>query len=127
MWRTSCSNMAERCPVSMATGWCAARSWKKCTEPGCTRRSGRSSARSIVTPGVEATKDGLVGLGVGTGQQWLDFCVMVDHSEWMEDRKLFADRAHLAPEIASWAAERTTEEVLELAALWRIPHAPIGN
>ena len=56
------------------------------------------SGRSIFTPGVEATSDGLVGLGVGTGQQWLDFCVMVEHPEWMEDRSLFANRAHLRPD-----------------------------
>ena len=85
------------------------------------------SGRSIVTPGVEATRDGLVGVGVGTGQQWLDFCVMVDHPEWMEDRSLFARRGHLQPEIAAWMAEHTTAEVLELAATFRIPHAPIGN
>lgn len=85
------------------------------------------TGRSIVTPGVETTKDGLVGLGVGTGQQWLDFCVMVEHPEWMEDRRLFADRRHLAPEIAAWARDRTTDEVLELARAFRIPHAPIGN
>ena len=83
--------------------------------------------RSIVTPGVERTADGLVGLGVGTGQQWLDFCVMVEHPEWMEDRSLFADRAHLAPVIAEWMEARTTAEVLELANAFRIPHAPIGN
>lgn len=83
--------------------------------------------RSVVTPGVEQTKDGLVGLGVGTGQQWLDFCVLVGHPEWMEDRSLFADRAHLAPAIAAWAAERTTASILEDAAAFRIPHAPIGN
>jgi crotonobetainyl-CoA:carnitine CoA-transferase CaiB-like acyl-CoA transferase len=86
-------------------------------------RSGRSS----VTPGVEATSDGLVGVGVGTGQQWLDFCVMVGHPEWMEDRSLFAKRQHLAPVIAAWMAEHTTAEVLELAGAFRIPHAPIGN
>ena len=83
--------------------------------------------RSVFTPGVEVAKDGLVGLGVGTGQQWLDFCVMVDHAEWMEDRSLFADRAHLRPEIAAWMAERTKAEILDLAGAFRIPHAPIGN
>ena len=83
--------------------------------------------RSLVTPGVEATADGLVGVGVGTGQQWLDFCVLVGHPEWAEDRALFAQRTHLQPEIAAWMAEHTTEEVLELAASFRIPHAPIGN
>jgi crotonobetainyl-CoA:carnitine CoA-transferase CaiB-like acyl-CoA transferase len=41
--------------------------------------------RSIVTPGVETTSDGLVGVGVGTGQQWLDLCAMVEHPEWTED------------------------------------------
>jgi crotonobetainyl-CoA:carnitine CoA-transferase CaiB-like acyl-CoA transferase len=85
------------------------------------------TGRSIVTPGVEVTSDGLVGVGVGTGQQWLDFCVLVEHPEWMEDRKLFANRGHLAPEIATWMAGRTTAEVLELAAAFRIPHAPVGN
>lgn len=85
------------------------------------------SGRSLVTPGVETATDGLVGLGVGTGQQWLDFCVMVEHPEWMEERSLFANRAHLAPEIAAWMAERTTAEILEVAAAFRIPHAPIGN
>ncbi len=85
------------------------------------------TGRSIVTPGVEATKDGLVGVGVGTGQQWLDFCVLVGHPEWMEDRSLFARRTHLAPDIAAWMAEHTTAEVLELATAFRIPHAPIGD
>jgi crotonobetainyl-CoA:carnitine CoA-transferase CaiB-like acyl-CoA transferase len=85
------------------------------------------TGRAIVTPGVETTRDGVVGLGVGTGQQWLDFCVMVEHPEWMEDRSLFANRVHLRPDIAAWMAERTTDEVLELAAAFRIPHAPLGN
>ena len=76
---------------------------------------------------METTSDGLVGVGVGTGQQWLDFCVMVEHPEWMEDRSLFANRAHLRPDIAAWMAEHTTAEVLELAGAFRIPHAPIGN
>jgi crotonobetainyl-CoA:carnitine CoA-transferase CaiB-like acyl-CoA transferase len=85
------------------------------------------TGRSIVTPGVEATSDGLVGVGVGTGQQWLDFCVLVDHPEWTEDRKLFANRGHLKPDIAAWMAEHTTAEVLDLAGALRIPHARIGT
>src|SRR6478735_779179 len=85
------------------------------------------TGRSIITPGVEATSDGLVGVGVGTGQQWLDFCAMVGHPEWTEDRSLFVDRTRLRPEIAAWMAERTTAEILELTGLFRIPHAPIGD
>ena len=60
--------------------------------------------RYVPTPGVGAARDGLVGLGCGTGQQWLDFCVMVEHPEWMEDPRLFLDRTALAPTIDAWIA-----------------------
>jgi crotonobetainyl-CoA:carnitine CoA-transferase CaiB-like acyl-CoA transferase len=83
--------------------------------------------RFIPTPGVGAASDGLVGLGCGTGQQWLDFCVMVEHPEWMEDRSLFLDRTKLAPVIDAWIAERTVEEVLDQASAFRIPNAPVAN
>ncbi len=83
--------------------------------------------RQLVPPGVETASDGIVGVGVGTGQQWQDFCVMVDHPEWIGDRKLFADRGHLRPEIAEWMAGHTVAEVLDTAGAFRIPHAPIGN
>jgi crotonobetainyl-CoA:carnitine CoA-transferase CaiB-like acyl-CoA transferase len=83
--------------------------------------------RNVPTPGVVAARDGLVGLGTGTGQQWLDFCLMVEHPEWAEDSSLFSDRSHLAPVIAAWAAERTVEEICSLATSLRIPNAPIGH
>jgi len=83
--------------------------------------------RAVLTPGVHAAKDGLVGVGVGTGQQWLDFCAMVDHPEWMDDPSLFVERRHLASDIDEWMGQRTVDEILELASLFRIPHAPVGN
>ena len=81
--------------------------------------------RFVPTPGVAAAADGLVGLGCGTGQQWLDFCVMVGHPEWMEERKYFLDRTELAPTIDAWVAEHTVAEVTDLASAFRIPNAPI--
>ncbi len=83
--------------------------------------------RYVPTPGVGAARDGLVGLGCGTGQQWLDFCVMVEHPEWMKDPRLFLDRTALAPTIDAWIAERSVEEVLDLASAFRIPNAPIAD
>ncbi len=83
--------------------------------------------RFVATPGVGAARDGLVGLGCGTGQQWLDFCVLVGHPEWMEDQSLFLDRTALTPTIDAWIADRTVEEVLEEASAFRIPNAPITN
>jgi crotonobetainyl-CoA:carnitine CoA-transferase CaiB-like acyl-CoA transferase len=83
--------------------------------------------RFVATPGVGAARDGLVGLGCGTGQQWLDFCVLVGHPEWMEDHSLFLDRTALTPTIDAWIADRTVAEVLEEASAFRIPNAPITN
>ncbi len=83
--------------------------------------------RFVATPGVGAASDGLVGLGCGTGQQWLDFCAMVEHPEWMEDPKLFLDRTALEPTIDAWVASHTVAEVLDLASAFRIPNAPIVN
>ncbi len=83
--------------------------------------------RFVATPGVGAARDGLVGLGCGTGQQWLDFCAMVGHPEWMEDPSLFLDRTALTPTIDAWIGEHTVEEVLDLASAFRLPNAPIAN
>jgi crotonobetainyl-CoA:carnitine CoA-transferase CaiB-like acyl-CoA transferase len=83
--------------------------------------------RSIVTPGVGMAKDGMIAVGVGTGQQWLDFCVMVDHPEWMEDKSLFRERSHLSPTIDEWFAAHTVDEIRDLATAFRLPNAPIAN
>jgi crotonobetainyl-CoA:carnitine CoA-transferase CaiB-like acyl-CoA transferase len=83
--------------------------------------------RSIITPGVGVAKDGMVAVGVGTGQQWLDFAVMVGHPEWTEDKSLFRDRAHLAPVIDAWFADHTVDEIVDLATAFRLPNAPVAN
>ena len=84
-------------------------------------------------PAIHATKDGFVGFMVVTGQQWLDFCVLVEQPQWLEDESLirFQTRAERRPEllavIDSWMAERSTAEVLEFAEALRIPAAEVGN
>ena len=84
-------------------------------------------------PGVHRTTDGWVGLWVTTGQQWLDFCSMIERTDWLEDASLglMDNRAmrhdELVGVIDEWASTRTTDEVVEFAALLRIPVAPIGN
>ncbi|HXW38088.1 MAG TPA: CoA transferase, partial [Acidimicrobiales bacterium] len=83
--------------------------------------------RFVPTPGVARASDGLIGLGVGTGQQWLDFCAMVGHPEWTEDPKLFLDRTALAPTIDEWISEHTRDELLDLATALRIPNAPVAD
>lgn len=91
------------------------------------------TVRSVHVPGVEETKDGYVGLMVGTGQQWLDFCAMVEHPEWTEDPSLLRvttrsdNGSSISPLIKDWTTARTTEEVRDLASAFLIPNSPIGN
>jgi crotonobetainyl-CoA:carnitine CoA-transferase CaiB-like acyl-CoA transferase len=81
--------------------------------------------RFVPTPGVSFARDGIVGLGTGTGQQWLDFCAMVGRPDWQDEPKYFTDRSELAPAINAWVAERTVEELCELATAFRLPNAPV--
>ncbi|MGE3324891.1 MAG: CoA transferase [Acidimicrobiia bacterium] len=89
--------------------------------------------RTDPIPGIHRTKDGWVGLWVTTGQQWLDFCTMTERFDWLADESLalMDNRAtrhdELVDAIEGWTLERTTEEIVEFAALLRIPVAPIGT
>lgn len=84
-------------------------------------------------PGNHRTSDGWVGFMTGTGQQWLDFCVLVERFDWLADESLIraaardARRAEIAGHVDAWAAERTTDEIVALASDLRVPVAPVGN
>jgi crotonobetainyl-CoA:carnitine CoA-transferase CaiB-like acyl-CoA transferase len=89
--------------------------------------------RGVPVPGIEPTSDGHVGFFVITGQQWLDFCALIEQPGWAEDESLFIAMerrrrsAELVPVIREWSRTRTTGEIVEIASLMRIPVAPIGN
>ena len=89
--------------------------------------------RQINLPAIHQTKDGYVGFMVVTGQQWLDFCVLVAQPEWLEDESLgrfdvrSRRRSELVTAIDAWAAQRTTAEVLELADALRVPASEVTN
>ncbi|WP_297792860.1 CoA transferase [Mycobacterium sp.] len=91
------------------------------------------SKRSVHVPGVEETSDGYVGTMVGTGQQWLDFCAMVEHPEWADDPALLRvdtrsdNGSAISALITKWTSARTTDDVRELASAFLIPNSPIGN
>jgi len=89
--------------------------------------------RQMNLPAIHQTKDGYVGFMVVTGQQWLDFCVLVEQPEWLEDESLgrfdlrSRRRRELVTAIDAWAAQRTTAEVLELADALRVPASEVTN
>jgi crotonobetainyl-CoA:carnitine CoA-transferase CaiB-like acyl-CoA transferase len=91
------------------------------------------ASRQMNLPGIHQTKDGFVGFMVVTGQQWLDFCVLVEQPDWLEDESLgrfnvrSRRRRELVAAIDAWAARRTTAEVLELADALRVPASEVTN
>jgi crotonobetainyl-CoA:carnitine CoA-transferase CaiB-like acyl-CoA transferase len=124
--RAACSGEGEVVDVSMLEALAMCLTYYPVTYHDQLGRPMRRR-RYVPTPGVGTAKDGLVGLGVGTGQQWLDFAALVGHPEWGENPKYFLDRTELAPAIDAWIPDRTVDEVLELASAFRIPNAPIAD
>ena len=83
---------------------------------------------------VVESADGYVGFAVvNRVQHWHDFCAMIGRPDWADDRSLDApaqraERAdELNPVIRAWAAAHTTAEIVEIAALMRIPCIEVGN
>ena len=93
----------------------------------------RRGIRQMEIPSIEPARDGWVGYCTITGQQWQDFCVMIGAPDMAEDEELagFAGRMERADEvrgrIAEFTADRTVDELVELATAFRIPVGPIGT
>ena len=89
--------------------------------------------RSVDIPSIEPTSDGHVGVCTTTGQQWTDFCAMLGRQEIAEDPRYLEGRERMEQIdfiqdlVQTWTRERTTNEIIELCELLRIPVAPIGN
>jgi crotonobetainyl-CoA:carnitine CoA-transferase CaiB-like acyl-CoA transferase len=87
-------------------------------------------ARKLTVPGIARVKDGLVDVGCGTAQQWFDLCAMTGHEDWIdEDAPLtITEQANeKSGELYAWMAERTGDEVRDLATAFRIPNAPVAT
>ena len=90
-------------------------------------------SRSVEVPSIEPAKDGWVGMSMVTGQQWRDFATMVEQPLLVDDPELslqlgrWPRRAEVYALIHPWLATRTVAEVVELASLYRVPMAAVGN
>jgi len=89
--------------------------------------------RSVETPSIEPTADGYVGFCTVTGQQFQDFLVLIDRIDLQADAELStmvgrqARRDNFLEQVWAWTTQRTTEDIVQLASLLRIPVAPIGT
>jgi crotonobetainyl-CoA:carnitine CoA-transferase CaiB-like acyl-CoA transferase len=89
--------------------------------------------RSLELPSIVPTADGLVGFCTITAQQFQDFLVLIERPDLLDDDDLasMAGRIRRRDEfltmVHDWAAEKTTDEIVELATSFRIPVAPIAT
>jgi len=88
-------------------------------------------AQAAEAPSIEPAKDGWVGFCTYTGQQWHDFCVLIERPDLAQDERFlhsahrFAARDFLQQAIHGWSRERSVAEIVELASLLRVPSAPV--
>jgi crotonobetainyl-CoA:carnitine CoA-transferase CaiB-like acyl-CoA transferase len=98
---------------------------------GAPKRS--TIARSFEVPSIEPTADDLVGFCTVTRQQFLDFLVLIERPDllddptWPDAMKRFARRFEFLDLVREWTQRRSTAEIEELASMLRIPVAPIGR
>lgn len=87
--------------------------------------------REIEIPSIEPAKDGAVGFATVTGQQWQDFCLLIDQPELALDEEYqnfqvrFARREEIWKRIHSYTREHTMQEILERAEMLRVPAVPV--
>ncbi|BBY61664.1 CaiB/BaiF CoA-transferase family protein [Mycolicibacterium sarraceniae] len=87
-------------------------------------------SRKLTVPGIAKTKDGLVDVGCGTAQQWFDLCAMTGHEDWIDEDApltITEQAGEKSAELYAWMAERTGDEVRDLATAFRIPNAPVAS
>ena len=90
-------------------------------------------ARSLESPSVEPTKDGYVGFNTNTRQQFEDFLVLIERPDLLEDPSwaVVTNRSARWEEwnaiVHAWTTRHTTAEIVEKAALLRIPVTPVTD
>jgi crotonobetainyl-CoA:carnitine CoA-transferase CaiB-like acyl-CoA transferase len=88
---------------------------------------------NLETPSIEPTRDGFVGFTTYTAQQMSDFLLMIERPDLRESGEFdqFGQRLVRLAEwekiVHAYTREHTTDEIIQLAQLLRIPVAPIGN
>ena len=92
-----------------------------------------ASEPRLEIPSIEPTKDGYVGFCIFTGQQWQDFCVLIDAPDLAAEPDFatmggrFGQTERILGVVHEYTTARTAEEIAELATMLRVPVAPIGN
>jgi len=85
-------------------------------------------SRAIEVPSIERASDGVyIGITVITGQQFRDFCLLIERPELAEDLENLTPegrrrgRDALRQSFREWTSKHTAEEILGRANLFRLP------
>jgi crotonobetainyl-CoA:carnitine CoA-transferase CaiB-like acyl-CoA transferase len=90
-------------------------------------------ARSIELPSIEPTADGWVGFNTNSRQQFRDFLLLIERPDLLEDEELaritgrWARMDEWNAAVRAFTTQHTTAEIVERAALLRIPVAPVND
>ena len=93
----------------------------------------KNPQRSVEIPSIEPTLDGWVGFNTNSRQQYQDFLVLIDRTDLLgdPDLALMTGRIRRMDEwnsiVREWTRRHTTAEIVERAALLRIPVAPVHD
>ena len=89
--------------------------------------------RSIEVPSIEPTRDGYFVVTTNSAQQFHDFLLMIERPDLLDDpdlpqvAKRFQRREEFLSAVHRYTTQHTTAEVLDSAAMFRIPAAPLLN
>jgi len=89
--------------------------------------------RRRLIPSVEPAADGWVGFNLASAQNLEDFLVLIERPDWLadEDIKTYQGRyrrsAEFTAAVHSWTIQRTVAEIVEAAAMFRIPCSPVHS
>ena len=89
------------------------------------------TGRTVEVPSIEPTADGYCVVTTNSAQQFQDFLLMIERPDLREDPELaqvaqrFARRDEFLAAVHHHTRARTTDQLLEEAALLRIPAAPV--
>ncbi len=91
------------------------------------------TGRTIEVPSIEPSRDGYFVVTTNSAQQFHDFLLMIERPDLVADpdlaqvAKRFRRREEFLSAVHHFTTQRSTEEILEAAALFRIPAGPLLN
>lgn len=97
------------------------------------RPATKTPQRSVEIPSIEPTSDGWVGFTTNSYQQYSDFLVLIERADLLAQKDLanIVGRTARMQEwnaiVHQWTTQRTTADIVEAAAAFRIPVAPVND